>query len=73
MYLHLVPKLFHRMANKCSLKSMQMLGSRQNSAQGGRGQPQQPQQGRQFSGNSPSPGNTTPSGSFSDDDDSIPF
>ncbi|EGM9638938.1 TPA: single-stranded DNA-binding protein [Escherichia coli] len=53
--------------------TMQMLGSRQNSAQGGRGQPQQPQQGRQFSGNSPSPGNTTPSGSFSDDDDSIPF
>ncbi|MGU5092550.1 single-stranded DNA-binding protein, partial [Escherichia coli] len=52
---------------------MQMLGSRQNSAQGGRGQPQQPQQSRQFSGNSPSPGNTTPSGSFSDDDDSIPF
>lgn len=35
--------------------TMQMLGSRQNSAQGGRGQPQQPQQGRQFSGNSPSP------------------
>ena len=53
--------------------TMQMLGSRQNSAQGGRGQPQQPQQDRQFSGNSPSPGNTTPSGSFSDDDDSIPF
>ncbi|EJJ5276355.1 single-stranded DNA-binding protein, partial [Salmonella enterica] len=53
--------------------TMQMLGSRQNSAQGGRVQPQQPQQGRQFSGNSPSPGNTTPSGSFSDDDDSIPF
>ena len=53
--------------------TMQMLGSRQNSAQGGRGQPQQPQQSRQFSGNSPSPGNTTPSGSFSDDDDSIPF
>ncbi|HDP9032630.1 TPA: hypothetical protein P7N95_003800, partial [Escherichia coli] len=22
MYLHLVPKLFHRMANKCSLKSI---------------------------------------------------
>ncbi len=53
--------------------TMQMLGSRQNSAQGGRGQPQQPQQGRQFSGNSPSPGNTAMSGSFSDDDDSIPF
>ena len=44
--------------------TMQMLGSRQNSAQGGRGQPQQPQQGRQFSGNSPSPGNTAMSGSF---------
>lgn len=53
--------------------TMQMLGSRQNSAQGGRGQPQQPQQGRQFSGNSPSPGNTAMSDSFSDDDDSIPF
>ena len=22
MYLHIVPKLFHRMANKCSLKSI---------------------------------------------------
>ncbi|HII1869515.1 TPA: single-stranded DNA-binding protein [Escherichia coli] len=33
--------------------TMQMLGSRQNSAQGGRGQPQQPQQGRQFSGTAP--------------------
>lgn len=53
--------------------TMQMLGSRQNGTQSGRGQSQQPQQGRQFSGNSPSPGNTATSGSFSDDDDSIPF
>lgn len=53
--------------------TMQMLGSRQNGTQSSRGQSQQPQQGRQFSGNSPSPGNTATSGSFSDDDDSIPF
>lgn len=25
MYLHIVPKLFHRMANKCTLKSISIL------------------------------------------------